>query len=136
VIYGFGQSKYPDGSVSFSLSGHTAYASNGSRFDDDDALSGGNGDDVIYGDGVASASLGVTDYGSDLLYGEAGNDRLYGGAGNDTLYGGSGVDQLYGEAGNDTIGYAGEVGGLVDAGTGNDFVELSGRLTGASLQGG
>jgi Ca2+-binding RTX toxin-like protein len=57
-------------------------------------LSGGGGNDTIYGNG-----------GTDTLNGDGGNDTLNGGAGNDTVNGGNGDDEIYvGIAeGNDTI---------------------------------
>jgi Ca2+-binding RTX toxin-like protein len=57
-------------------------------------VSGGEGDDTVFG---ASA-------GSNRLDGGLGNDVLYAGAsGNDTLIGGAGNDTLYGSSGSDTF---------------------------------
>jgi len=64
-----------------------------------DIVRAGAGDDTVSG--------GV---GNDVLYGEAGRDRLDGGAGNDTLHGEAGSDRLDGGAGNDAL----------NGGTGND----------------
>ena len=58
---------------------------------DSDTLSGGTGDDHIYGYG-----------GNDRLDGQEGNDKVLGGDGNDWLDGQEGNDQLYGEEGADT----------------------------------
>jgi Ca2+-binding RTX toxin-like protein len=71
-------------------------------------LSGGRGNDIIYGlDG------------NDALYGNLGNDTLHGGEGNDALQGGDGDDILYGGEGNDTLqGGAGN--DILDGGAGND----------------
>jgi Ca2+-binding RTX toxin-like protein len=66
-------------------------------------ISGGNGNDNIYGGA-----------GNQTLNGDAGNDRIYGGSGNDRINGGEGNDSLYGQAGNDTI-----IGG---AGGGYDYL--------------
>jgi VCBS repeat-containing protein len=66
-----------------------------------DTLTGGAGDDTIYGLN-----------GNDVLSGNDGADIIYGGNGNDTISGGQSIDTLYGESGNDTI----------DGGTGNDFL--------------
>lgn len=65
----------------------------GSETDEQEAnaLSGGSGDDRIYGD-----------LGNDHLYGNSGSDYLDGGLGDDRLVGGTGADRLYGGAGNDT----------------------------------
>ena len=67
----------------------------------EDSLSGGNGNDTIYGmDGHDLLSGGN---GSDLLFGGAGNDRLYGDNGDDRLDGGDGNDLLAGGNGSDTL---------------------------------
>lgn len=55
------------------------------------ALTGGSGNDTIYGFAT-----------NDAMLGGAGNDVLYGFAGSDTLDGGAGADILIGGAGNDT----------------------------------
>ncbi len=95
-------------------------------------LSGGDGDDFIYGDGslydvTAWNGLSGTDsryreaYGltvdeddrslnsdNDILRGGNGDDHLYGGRGDDELWGGAGSDELYGGAGyNALLGGAG-----------------------------
>jgi Ca2+-binding RTX toxin-like protein len=49
----------------------------------DDVLSGGRGNDWLYGLG-----------GDDMLFGESGNDTLHGGAGADTMFGGNGIDTV------------------------------------------
>ena len=54
---------------------------------DDDIITGGAGDDTIYGE-----------QGDDTLDGGADNDTLYGGDGNDTVSGGAGDDILYGDS--------------------------------------
>ena len=54
--------------------------------------SGGDGDDILTGNGLAN-----------LLSGGAGNDSLAGGSGNDTLNGGDGDDSLDGGSGNDAL---------------------------------
>ncbi|HEX8743461.1 MAG TPA: MopE-related protein [Thermoleophilaceae bacterium] len=58
----------------------------------DDTVSGGTGNDTIYGAA-----------GNDRLAGDDGNDRLFGGAGSDRLSGGRGKDSLDGGAGNDKL---------------------------------
>ena len=84
-----------------------------------DTISGGSGDDRIFGmigsDSIDAGSGNDTAYGGagwdtldggsghDRLYGEAENDDLIGGTGNDTLYGGDGRDELWGNAGNDRL---------------------------------
>ncbi|QOC98335.1 retention module-containing protein [Pseudomonas putida] len=60
--------------------------------DGKDFLSGGNGNDILFGQG-----------GNDTLDGGRGNDILLGGTGNDTLIGGHGDDILIGGSGADTF---------------------------------
>src|SRR5690606_24919320 len=55
-------------------------------------LNGGNGNDLLFGQG-----------GDDTLNGGAGNDILIGGVGKDTLLGGEGNDLLFGGKGDDTL---------------------------------
>lgn len=96
----------------------------------DDFISGGDGDDVIYGDGGAGTDSLGTDggdghrnqtgqghesHGEGYGYGHEGdghdgetaatsfNDTINGGAGDDTIFGGQGDDTIYGGAGNDVI---------------------------------
>ncbi|MGH2747732.1 MAG: calcium-binding protein [Actinomycetota bacterium] len=59
--------------------------------DGDDTLTGGDGNDKLYGQD-----------GKDTLNGGPGNDKLFGGDGNDTLNGGDGFDVAKGGPGNDT----------------------------------
>lgn len=93
-------------------------------------IDGGDGDDILYGDGVVSpdenagfhepntlaSSNGVVypwglggeapaenDSGDDILLGGEGKDTIYGGAGDDILIGGAGNDTLNGGAGDDTL---------------------------------
>lgn len=67
----------------------------------DDNLSGGDGDDKIYGH-----------KGDDTIDGGTGNDELYGGSGNDFMTGGEGNDKMWGGENNDTL----------DGGAGNDYI--------------
>ncbi len=60
-----------------------------------DSLSGGAGDDLIYGN-----------RGDDILDGGSGDDTLYGGQDADRLSGGAGDDVLYGGLGGDSFIYA------------------------------
>lgn len=89
---------------------------------ENDNISGGDGDDTLYGRA-----------GDDKLQGDNGNDTLYGGTGDDAASGGSGNDKLYGEAGNDAL--YGDIGDdLLDGGSGDDV--LSGGTGNDKLQGG
>lgn len=84
-----------------------------------DTLSGGSGDDRLFGrfgDDVLDGGGG-----HDSLSGGVGRDILVGGTGNDTLSGGVGKDVLDGGAGDDTLlGGAGK--DVLDGGPGNDFM--------------
>ena len=73
--------------------------------DGDDALSGGDA--------------------ADKLYGDAGNDTLSGGGGNDYLYGGAGADELRGGAGNDRL-FVDASDTVIDGGDGSDRVDVQG----------
>ena len=65
-----------------------------------DTLIGGSGGDELYGGDGNDSLQGDSD--NDILQGGSGNDTLQGGDGNDTLYGQGGVDSLVGGAGSDT----------------------------------
>ena len=80
----------------------------------DNTISGGGGDDKIYGgpdpsnlpmdrDDVSNDDTLMGDGGNDMIFGGAGDDTLDGGAGNDMLNGGAGNDALTGGAGSDMI---------------------------------
>ena len=96
----------------------------------DDTLYGGDGRDVIYGEGNLSTvefdpgdgdwkNIGAFEFllsgafdGQDTLYGGDAGDRLYGNGGNDTIFGDNGDgsgdtvygdDKIYGNAGDDLI---------------------------------
>ena len=76
--------------------------STGSKSSDDDVMSGGRGNDE--------------------LFGMKGNDTLDGGEGDDTLWGNSGQDIISGGAGNDTL-RGGKDADTIDGGDGNDFID-------------
>ncbi len=82
--------------------------------DGNDTLSGGGGNDIIYGDAGNDTLNG--DKGNDVLYGGFGADMLGGGDGNDVLVGGRGADTLIGGFGNDAYYFddAGADGRLID----------------------
>lgn len=57
-----------------------------------DTISGGSGQDTIFGQG-----------GDDSLSGDQGDDKIFGGSGNDSIDGGQGQDSIEGGEGEDTI---------------------------------
>jgi Ca2+-binding RTX toxin-like protein len=84
-----------------------------------DSITGGAGNDTIYGQDDNDTIDGGT--GADLIYGGVDNDSLRGGAGNDTLYGGQGNDTIDGGAGDDTVN--GDEGNDILSGSdGNDAI--------------
>jgi Ca2+-binding RTX toxin-like protein len=81
-----------------------------------DFLVGGDGDDVLIGDGGNDTVFGGD--GNDLLLGDRGNDTVSGGRGNDVVFldrgddrftwnPGDGDDSVEGQAGNDVLGFNG-----------------------------
>jgi trimeric autotransporter adhesin len=82
-----------------------------------DILIGGNGADVIRGEGNNDRLIGGG--GDDNIDGGPGRDFLEGQDGNDILDGGSGVDQLFGGAGNDEL-IGTDAGDRLEGGTGDD----------------
>ncbi|QCO18692.1 tandem-95 repeat protein (plasmid) [Azospirillum brasilense] len=91
-------------------------------------LTGGEGNQVVYGDGSSqSITLGP---GDDLLSGGGGNDTvastlgddtLYGDDGDDLMHGGDGDDLMDGGADNDTVG-GGAGNDTMGGGAGNDIL--------------
>jgi serralysin len=91
----------------------------------DDVLTGGSGNDFIYGHGGVDRLVGgdgndyissgeyddvnppVNDFLGDWLDGGSGNDLITGGSGNDTLIGGAGSNRLEGGEGVDIAVYSG-----------------------------
>ena len=88
-------------------------------------LSGGRGNDTIYG------GPGGDDKNSDTIYGGSGHDKLYGGRGDDKLYGSEGNDELRGGADDDTLSgssgtdklYGGDGEDILDGGSGDDILD-------------
>jgi hypothetical protein len=74
-------------------------------------LTGGQGNDYVYGNDDANLVDGYL--GNDVVYGYAGNDILRGGEGNDVLVGGAGADSLQGGNGTDRVAYSDQVVNLV-----------------------
>lgn len=107
-----------------------------------DIIHGGDGDDVLDGGGATTPITGTQsgDGGGNHLYGEAGADTLSG-AGGDLLDGGDGDDiidafastytrsldpvTILGGNGNDKITLSYELYGTVDAGAGDDVINLT-----------
>ena len=99
--------------------------------DGDDRLKGNSGEDDLSGNaGDDVLSGGKND---DSLYGGSGDDTLDGNSGNDALSGGIGDDELSGSSGDDTLdGGAGS--DVLDGGSGQDV--LSGGIGNDRLDGG
>ncbi len=105
----------------------SVYDDDGNRYDqygnplpeDDDVLSGGQGNDDL--SGSAGHDLLDGGQGTDTLSGGSGNDTLYGGSDGDTMSGGGQNDNLYGQDGNDNLS-GGSGNDLLDGGTGDDVL--------------
>ena len=96
--------------------------------DDDDVIDAGTGNDLVYG-GIDEDTV-IGGDGDDVIYGDQGDDSLSGQAGSDTVYGGDGNDivgggisdgddVVHGDAGDDTV-LGGHGSDLLYGGTGND----------------
>ena len=83
----------------------------------DNRLTGGDGNDTLYGQGGMNTLEGGT--GNDLLVGGPGNDHFYAGAGNDSIWGGAGNDQIHAGSGNNNV-WTGAGNDWLEGGTGND----------------
>ncbi|HWS37197.1 MAG TPA: calcium-binding protein [Actinoplanes sp.] len=81
------------------------------------SVSGGAGNDTIFGGGGADSLRGGA--GNDKIYGLGGADKIFGGAGNDKIYGGAGDDEIEADSGNDVVS-AGAGDDIVQGWTGND----------------
>jgi Ca2+-binding RTX toxin-like protein len=95
-----------------------------------ESATGGNGNDVLNGTGLA-AQISMSGGGGndtltggtkgDWITGGIGNDQVNGGAGSDTLFGNEADDQLFGGDGNDSL-YGGTGTDSFTTGTGTDSV--------------
>ena len=92
-----------------------------------DAVTGGDGRDVIFGGfGKDNISGGRGNdwidggWGDDVLWGNEGNDYVSGSYGNDSVFGNDGDDHLFGGAGNDHVGFNGF--GPLNSEPGNDVL--------------
>lgn len=92
-----------------------AQVAQGTGANNDDVMSGGDGDDRMYGGS-----------GNDVMHGDAGNDRVDGGSGDDVLAGDAGDDELHGGSGNDLLLAAGGGRDIYDGGSGFDTLSFAG----------
>ncbi|MEL7035455.1 MAG: hypothetical protein AAFO04_07525 [Cyanobacteria bacterium J06592_8] len=95
----------------------------------DETISGGGGNDIIYGLKGDDVLYGQND--DDELYGAEGDDTLYGQAGNDYLYAGEGNDLLEGGGDNDALlvtAYEGDE-NLLKGGVGQDLFVINADTT-------
>ncbi|MEN3272149.1 MAG: hypothetical protein V7636_910, partial [Actinomycetota bacterium] len=100
---------------------------------DHDVIQGGDGNDILVGDGPDAAPHATSCPSPATEAGSDGPDSIGGGIGNDTIYGGGGGDTLVGEAGNDIVN-AGSGADAVQGGEGIDTI--SGGAGGDTLSGG
>lgn len=93
-----------------------------------DAILGGEGDDVISGTEKGETIYGgngndniTGGKGDDIIYGNDGNDVIKGNQGDDYISGGKGDDSIYGNRGSDVIsGYSGN--DRISGGEGDDII--------------
>lgn len=104
--------------LNVSVSGHSTTSNSvmGS-----DIISGGEGDDQLFGQGAADTIDGGA--GNDLIHGGSGADIITGGVGDDVLYGGGGDDQVYGNGGRDVLYSSGS--GSYFGGAGSDVIHAA-----------
>ncbi|MEP3247441.1 MAG: Ig-like domain-containing protein [Sneathiella sp.] len=121
----------PDNGDTYSL--HVSVENHDISEAGNDSMTGGAGDDVMYGDSGNDGENGGDDTmeggagndqmlgegGDDLLRGDAGDDEMSGGAGNDELRGGEGRDDVSGDSGDDLM-YGGAGNDTMSGGDGND----------------
>ena len=93
-------------------------------------LIGGDGNDVLKGDGSKNVLVGGP--GDDLLQGHGGDDDLSGENGNDSLEGGEGADAMDG-GGNDDLMFGGFGNDSYDGGDGTDTADFSDATTPVSV---
>ncbi len=109
------------------------------RASDKDVMTGGTGDDKMFGMSDDDKMNGGD--GNDQMWGNSGNDAMDGGEGNDHLSGGKGDDVISDGAGNDTVlgnsgndyFVAGEGDDSYDGGSGFDTIDYSGAKNGLSV---
>ncbi|KQV33397.1 MULTISPECIES: hypothetical protein [unclassified Rhizobium] len=97
-------------------------------------VTGGNGNDVLYGTNGANVLSGGN--GNDQLFGRGGNDILIGGNGNDTLDAGAGTgERLIGGSGNDRymLGTGKGTGVVEDSLGEHDIVDASKSTSAAAI---
>jgi Ca2+-binding RTX toxin-like protein len=101
-----------NGTGSYSVGGGGHVIVYGMACDDNISLIGNINLEAHGGDGNDTITGGA---GDDVIFGDTGNDTLTGAAGNDVLVGGNGSDRLVGSAGNDIL-ISGELTGTHNGG--------------------
>ncbi len=96
-------------------------------------LNGGNGDDRIYGDGVAPGVIILGSEPNTMLGSKyiGGDDKIWGGQGNDWISGGHGADWLWGGQGADVFSFGSHIPFYPQATTPRHYVLDTGAGAGA-----
>lgn len=82
---------------------------------DADSISGDDGNDSLYGDFFSDSAETLSGgKGDDIIFGFGGDDKLFGGEGDDLLDGGAGADELTGGIGADTFQFLADSFGAID----------------------
>ncbi|WP_114948944.1 calcium-binding protein [Microvirga calopogonii] len=102
----------------------------GDRISNFENVTGGSGNDTIYGSHDANELDGSV--GNDIIAGAGGHDTIWGGNGFDYLYGDDGNDIVRGEAGNDVI-QGGAGADTLDGGDGSDWLDYRADTAGVYI---
>ena len=115
-----------DLSIVFDRTGAPSIVEGGSG---NDNITGGAGNDVLYGSSMPSGKVSLPSNAKegddDILHGGAGNDTIYGQNGDDQLFGDAGDDWMSGGKGNDAL-YGGTGHNTINGDTGDDVIYAQG----------